>query len=94
MSRHRISARYAVGDHVTAEDGRTGLVTLHLGFVTLEGGMVRVRFHHGPARRTQREESIYERDLRTATAEEQARAQAAGVVPEAERSYLPVGCAR
>ncbi|MGW7469898.1 hypothetical protein ACWGJT_35845 [Streptomyces xantholiticus] len=92
MSRHKISARYTVSDYVTTEDGRTGLVTLHL--VTFEGGMVRVRFHHGPARRTPREESIYERDLRTATAEEQARAPAAGVVPEAERSYLPVGCAR
>lgn len=64
MSQHP-TIRHQVGDYVTTDDGRTGLVTLVL------NGWSRVRFHHGPARRAPREQTFREWDLKHATAEDE-----------------------
>lgn len=72
-----------MGDYVTTDDGRTGLVTLDL------NGWSRVRFHHGPARRTPREQTFREWDLKPTTAEAEKRARAVGLLVEAERSWIP-----
>lgn len=69
----------------TTTDGRTGLITMDLG-----GDMYRLRFHHGRAPRPGLvgEATIRAGRLRLATDEEQARAVAAGLVRENERSGL------